>query len=200
MDFFNKVGKFFGDVACGVNLHDYQNWDYIEDGDCQQTATCSRCGQENQRVTHIMGGWSYLEDNNCDQICTCERCGREESQTQHKWSGNIRYKSEGNCKQIESCNRCDAVREHNDKHVMEKWVFIRADDCTQVQECQRCGEHGTVQREQHSWGQWQFSETMSKPVRVCGRCGATETRNMDDGLSSAEVLPVDDLENNNTPL
>jgi hypothetical protein len=59
---------------------------------------------------------------------------------------------------------------------MNDWHYTSEDACMQQEYCSRCQAPGTKQRVEHIWGDWQHSNAVNGPVRVCRRCAELQAR------------------------
>ena len=154
---------------CLIGFHQGE-WCAESPTSCTFTRVCERCGVENSKVEHTWTEWSFSADVSCQQSRTCNRCGLQEERLYHTWAEAI-YKTKATCEQEQVCARCREARPAPVRHVMDRWRYIEADGCTQVQQCSRCQTDSVKHRVEHSWGDWQHSNTHNGPVRVCRRCG-----------------------------
>ncbi len=46
-------------IQCGIGFHEWQEWRYVADGNCEQMRRCPFCGEEERRLAHSMGELHY---------------------------------------------------------------------------------------------------------------------------------------------
>lgn len=159
---------------CLIGLHEGA-WTAASPTDCTFTRKCVRCAAVHTKVEHAWGDWRFLREGDCDEGRSCGRCSLHDERVTHSF-GAATYLSDTSCERREECQRCHTHRVATTQHTMTNWRFVAADECRQLQQCSRCHADGTVTRTEHAWGDWQHSNALSGPVRVCRRCGELQSR------------------------
>jgi hypothetical protein len=172
---------------CLVGLHKGE-WKAPSPTSCTFERVCERCAARHTKTEHVFEVWSFVAADACDQTRHCSRCGMVETRITHEWSA-AEYVADGRCEQHQLCTRCKSAKPAKVAHVMDRWRYIDSDGCTQLQQCSRCNADGTTRRAEHQWGEWQHSNTLNGPVRVCKRCGELESRPQPAGVTGGTAPP-----------
>jgi hypothetical protein len=146
----------FEKLNCLLKGHDWSDWTYHKENDCEQIQSCKRCGtiREETRHEHQFTSWDYIEDGNCVQTSKCNRCKSEQQRTQHN------YPEKKECGTKIKCKRCGNTElvEH----------FFRLDHLTDKNFNVNIGE---------------FDIPTVGVIYKCKNCGATENRVMPKSLA-----------------
>jgi len=104
----------------------YSPYEYVSEQDCNQIATCTRCGDRQNRIVHTYGELEYENSDACRKVATCKWCGDITSSVLHTFDkGN--YITPGACDFLKLCTRCGV-------HHEIKWHEWKGGVC------KRCGE------------------------------------------------------------
>ena len=125
--------------------HPWRPWVPLIHGQCDETRSCERCGEEQRRKNHLWDVWQFESPTSCAQVRFCRRC------------------SEG--KERKEPTRAE---EHDLKS-----SDLPKESCTSREgRCPRCNQWVFVWVEDHEWGPWQGPA--GRRVRVCQSCRKTE--------------------------
>lgn len=158
-------------VGCKFGLHD-REWDYVEDGKCDQIGKCKRddCLKQYKRVFHDWSQWHYLAQKSCSQERLCLRCKIISQREQHNW-GILKYERHDSCIEVMSCERCYAKSIGKENHRWGIWQYESENSCHQVSFCKRC--HQKKDHEDkftHNWREMKDHET-GMTIKRCIHCG-----------------------------
>lgn len=76
------------DVSCSMDfIHDYSDWQYLEEGICKRTKVCNKCQKHLEgKVKHTFGEAKILKEHSCTYYKTCTRCNhKEQARIEHTW-------------------------------------------------------------------------------------------------------------------
>ena len=101
-----EVGTLVGRGMCRLGIH-RGPWVYPQEGNCNQSRACARCGTTHTRTRHKRK-WRYAGESTCRQLRVCGRCdASDKDRTRHeKWGASY---SAGQDTQAHRCQRCGVV-------------------------------------------------------------------------------------------
>lgn len=160
-------------AKCLFGSHDWMNWSYKKDGNCEQGRYCRRvnCSKTETRTEHGWTDFAYTADAQCRQERNCPRCQSSEDRMSHEDWSDWHYDRDGDCAQSKQCVRCNEASTQT-THIWGSWELDGIDTCNRVRRCERCPtgrEFNEATHSDHRYEPYLRTNCYTRSMR-CTRC------------------------------